>query len=315
MGNRATGQRRWRVCQCRSFQCALPLFLIAVGLGAQEMQPRAYLPAPVGLSFFGVTYSNNSGDLLFDPSLLVEDGRVNANIATLAFGQTLGVVGRSAQALVILPYVNANLNGRLEGDQTHLYRSGLADVTMRYAMNIYGAPAMHRKEFASYRQKTIVGASITVFAPTGQYDPVRLINISSNRWAFKPEIGFSRAVGKWDFEGAGGVWLFMANDRFSGSNVRKQDPLGSFQAHLVRTLPHRIWLAADGTFFTGGRTQINGKDLSDYQGNTRVGATFGIALTPRQALKLAYFRGAITRIGGDFSSLGIAYNFIWPTRR
>jgi hypothetical protein len=291
----------------------LVLFVCFAGtLPAQEMQPRAYIPTPVGVNFFGVSYANNAGGLLFDPSLPVEDGHVNANITTFSFGQTLGVLGRTAQVLAILPYAVANLSGRLGGGDTqYLYRSGLGDVVFRYAMNIHGAPAMHLKQFASYQQKTIVGASITVSIPTGQYDPYKLINIGANRWAFKPEVGVSRAVGKWTLEGALGVWLYTANNQFYPNALRTQTPLGSAQAHLVRFLPHRTWLALDATLFTGARSQINGVDKSDYQGNTRFGATFGYAVTRRQAIRVSFFDGAVTRIGADIRSIGIAYNFIW----
>lgn len=48
-------------------------------------------------------------------------------------------------------------------------------------MNLYGAPAMHLKQFTEYHPKTIVGASITVNAPTGQYDPNKFINVGTNR--------------------------------------------------------------------------------------------------------------------------------------
>ncbi len=277
------------------------------------MQPRAYIPAPVGLNFFSFGYANNVGGLLFDPGLPVEDARVNANIVTMAFGQTLGVLGRTTQALAIMPYVEANLDGKFVGAQTHLYRSGLGDMVVRYAMNIHGAPAMSRKEYGAFKQKTIVGASITVSVPTGQYDPARLINIGANRWAFKPEIGVSRAIGKWTVEGAAGVWFYTANNefQFNGNSVRTQVPLGSMQLHVVRFLPHRIWLALDGTFFTGARSQVNGQDRSDYQGNQRWGGTFGYALNRRQAIKVTYFDGVITRIGGDIRSIGISYNLIW----
>jgi hypothetical protein len=289
----------------------LLLSFFAVGLTGQELQPRAYLPAPVGVNYFGISYANNTGGLLFDPSLPVEDAQVNADIVTFAFGQTIGVLGRTAQVLAILPYVRANLEGRVAGSQQSIYRSGLGDATFRYAMNIYGAPAMHVKEFMHYRQRIIVGASVTVTAPTGQYDPVRLINVGSNRWAVKPEIGVSRALGKWTLEGAGGAWLFAPNDQFNGASVRTQVPLGSLQAHVVRVLPHRTWLALDWTLYTGGRTTVNGKENFDYLGNQRFGASFGIALNRRQSIKISYFKGAVTRIGGDINSIGLSYNVIW----
>ena len=38
--------------------------------------------------------------------------------------------------------------------------------------------------------------SLTVNAPTGQYDGTKLINVGTNRWAFKPEVGLSHPVGR-----------------------------------------------------------------------------------------------------------------------
>ena len=291
--------------------CGLLLSCFAAGVAAQELQPRAYIPAPVGLNFFGVGYSNNAGGLLFDPSLPVEDSRVNANTVTLAFGQTFSVQGRTAQALAILPYVEANLDGLALGAPQHRYLSGLGDVSFRYAMNLYGAPAMHLKEYASYRQKTIVGVSVTVTAPSGQYDPNRLINIGTNRWGFKPELGISRAVGKWTVEGAAGVWLYTSNQQFTGSSTRTQVPLGSLQGHVVRFLPHRAWLAGDWTFFTGGRTRVDERDNANYLGGIRLGATLGISLSRRHAIKLSYFDGVLSRAGADTRSIGISYNIVW----
>jgi len=283
---------------------------LATALNAQEMQPRAYLPAPIGVNFFSTGYSHNSGGLLFDPSLPVEDAHVVANIGTFAVGQSIGVMGRSAQVLAIVPYLQADLTGLLAGDPQYRYRSGLGDMVFRYAMNIRGAPAMHLPEFVKYRQKTIVGASITVSAPTGQYDPNLLINIGTNRWGFKPEVGVSHAFGKWVVEGAAGVWLYTANKNFYGGKIRTQIPLGSLQGHFLRILPHRIWVAFDGTFFTGGRSYINDAEKADYQGNSRLGATFGMVITRRQSLKISYFEGVTSRIGTDIRTLGIAYTYI-----
>jgi len=291
--------------------CALLLSCFAAHLSAQELQPRAYIPAPEGLNYFGISYSHNAGGLLFDPSLPVTGSTFSANIVTLAFGQTLGVLGRTTQILTILPYVEGNGNGFLSDAQQHIYRSGLGDATFRYAMNIYGAPAMHREEFAAYRQKIIVGASITMSIPSGQYDANRLLNIGANRWGFKPELGVSRAFGKSTLEGAAGVWMYTSNSQFNGHNLRTQGPMGSLQAHFVRILPHRCWLASDWTYYTGGRTQVDGSDKSDYLGNARWGATLGISLTARQAIKVTYFDGFISRVGADSQSIGISYNLIW----
>jgi hypothetical protein len=42
---------------------------------------------------------------------------------------------------------------------------------------------MQPQQFAKWRQKKILGASLKIVAPTGQYDPTKLINWSINRWA------------------------------------------------------------------------------------------------------------------------------------
>jgi hypothetical protein len=217
--------------------------------------------------------------------------------------------------LVVLPYVVANLDGLFQGGQRHEYRSGLADVTLRFAINLHGAPALNRAEFARRRPKTIVGASVTVTPPTGQYDPAKVVNIGTSRWAVKPEVGISRSLGAWSLEGALGVWLYSQNGRFAGRSLRSQVPLGSMQAHIVRSLPHRMWVSGDFTFFTGGRTQINGADSADYMGNSRYGVTFGISPAPRHAIKFTFFDGLHTRIGNDVRSIGVAYNIVWQQGR
>lgn len=299
------------MCSGRRANPGLLLLCLLASAAGQELQPRAYAPAPVGFNFFGIGYANNAGGLLFDPSLPVENARVRANAMTLAFGQTLHVAGRTAQTLVILPYVEANLDGRVLGAQQHLYRSGLGDTAFRYAMNLYGAPAMGLKKIAGYRPRTLVGASVTVTAPTGQYDSSRIINIGANRFGFKPELGISHTVGKWSLEGAFGAWLYTPNPQFNGGQRRTQDPLGSTQVHVVRFLPHRSWIAAHGTFFTGGRSRVNGRDNADYMGNSRVGVTFCLTLNPRHAIKVTYFDGTVSRVGADIRSIGISYNIVW----
>jgi hypothetical protein len=291
---------------------ALILLFATIVLRAQELQPRAYFPAPVGFGFLSISYSTNSGGLLFDPSLPVTDARVNANIGALGAGVTLNGFGRTGQALVVLPYAIADLTGTVSDVQVARHRSGITDSTFRFAINLYGAPAMHVEEFAKYRPKTVIGASFTVSAPTGQYDPKVLINIGTNRWGLKPELGISRFVGKWDFEAAFGAWLYTKNSDFLSNMVRTQDPLGSVQIHVVRLLPRRMWAAADGTFYIGGRTHIGDEVNADFESSVRLGATLGIALGRHQAIKIAYFGGAVDRAGADISSLSISYQVLGP---
>jgi len=293
----------------------LILLLATIALRAQELQPRAYFPAPVGLGFLSISYSFNSGGLLFDPSLPVTDASVKANIGALAAGLTLNAFGRTGQVLAVLPYAIADLKGTVSDVQMARHRSGITDSTFRFAMNIHGAPAMHIEEFAKYRPRTLIGASITVSAPSGQYDPNVLINIGANRWGFKPELGISHFVGKWEFETAFGAWLYTKNADFLSNMARTQDALGSVQLHVVRLLPRRMWAAGDGTFYIGGRTHVGDNVNADFQSSARLGGTLAIAVGRHQAIKIAYFKGAISRIGADISSLSISYQVLGPLWR
>jgi hypothetical protein len=170
---------------------------------------------------------------------------------------------------------------------------------------------MAPKAFASYRQQTIVGVSVTVAPPLGQYDSNKLINLGTNRWSFRPEIGVSRAYGRWIVEAMAGVWLFTDNTDFIGGRTREQDPIVATQFHVTFKFKRTMWLAGDANYFTGGRTTIGGKQNLDLQRNSRIGATFSSALDRHQAVRVSVSRGAYTTIGADFTSIGASYNYAW----
>jgi hypothetical protein len=148
-------------------------------------------------------------------------------------------------------------------------------------------------------------------APVGEYNPQKLINIGTNRWAFKPELGIAHPIGRWFLEGYAGVWLFTDNDNFFGGQHREQDPLASFQAHVSYTFRPRLWVAFDATHYSGGRTTLNGVPSDNRQANLRVGLTLSVPAGARQSVKLSWSEGAATRIGGDFTSIGIAWQYAW----
>ena len=94
------------------------------------------------------------------------------------------------------------------GDAVEREVDGFADPLFRLSVNFYGAPALTLPEFKSYEQDLIVGASLQVSVPAGQYDSTKLVNIGTNRWSFKPEIGASKALGPWTLELKAGATLF-----------------------------------------------------------------------------------------------------------
>ena len=278
---------------------------------AQEMEPRAYSRAPVGTQFVVLSYAYQSGAVLADSSLPLRDVSVKLNVASLAYGRTFGLAGRQANASILVPYVRGRASGTVFEQQREVTRSGLGDARLRFSMNLRGSPALDRKEFAASKPRTLLGVSLTVIAPTGQYDPRRLVNLGAHRWSFKPEAGVSKPLGRWTLELAGGVWLFTPNKNFFGGSRREQKPLASFQAHAIYTLRPRMWVSAGATYYAGGRTVVDKVAKADAQRNSRFGVTFSYPLSQRHSLKAAYAKGLTTRFGGDLSTVAAGWQYTW----
>jgi Putative MetA-pathway of phenol degradation len=290
---------------------ALALVLVPGPATAQELEPGAYWPIPRGLNIFTVVNSFNSGDLAFDPAAPIDEANATINTTAISFTRAFSLAGRSANAGVVVPIVGGHVEGLYLGEPAEVDRFGQGDPRLRLAMNLYGAPSMTPQAFASYRQETIAGISLSVVPPLGQYDSSKLINLGTNRWSFKPEVGVSRTYGQWVVEGMAGIWLFTDNTDFVGGRTREQDPVAAVQAHLTFKFTRTMWLAGDANYYTGGQTTIGGRQNLDLQRNSRIGATFSTALKRQHAIRMSVSQGAYTTIGANFTSIAFGYNYAW----
>jgi hypothetical protein len=287
------------------------MVLVGVTAEAQELVPDAYTPAPVGLNVIVFAGAFGEGDLAFDPSLPIEQASAKIGGPGLAFARALGLAGRSATITVTQPYIVGHLQGFVLKQFQQTSRSGLGDPMVRVGVNLFGAPAMTPRQFAAYRPKVNVGASITVVMPLGQYYSDKLVNLGSNRWGFKPEVGITRTWGKWRAEWYMGAWLYTDNTDFYGGSTRHQAPIASGQAHLTYTIRPRTWVALDGNFWNGGGVSVNGGTPTEQQRNSRIGTTVALPINQKQTIKVAYSFGAYTTVGGDFNSVGVSYTYGW----
>ncbi len=288
---------------------------------AQDLAPRAYLITPLGSNAITLSYLHNSGELLLEGAVPITDATGNFSIPVFAYYRSFGLFGRSANALVAVPYGVGTFEGTVLGEQRSIYRSGLGDSQLRFSMNLLGGPAMSLAEMrrGKWRQKSLLGVSLKVMAPTGQYDPAKLVNLGSNRWSFKPELGCSQAFGKWIVDGYASVWFFTRNPEFFSNNpyvpytqVQTQSPIAAAELHLSYDFRPRLWLSLDANFWHGGKTSLNGvENPATLQKNSRVGATGSFPLTRHQSVKLSYARGAYIRFGGDYQILSAAWQYSW----
>ncbi len=289
------------------------LMIMAASQGsAQELEPRAYRTMPTGLNAAAFVYVFSSGNVVTEPSTPIEDLEAEAHTIVLGYVRSFGLFGRSANLMLSMSYVYMSGSATIGSSFVEADRAGWATPRVRLAVNLLGGPALKPKEFAEYKQGRNLGVSLTVAPPGGQYTSDHLINFGTNRWAVKPEIGYSSIKGKWIFEGAIGVWVFSTNDDAPPNGaIRKQDPIGSFQGHISYNFTPRLWMALNANYFTGGETTIDGVHKDDLQKNSRVGLTLSFAVGRGKSIKLAAHTGAITSVGADFDIATVGYQVIW----
>lgn len=283
---------------------------LASNSGAQSIEPRAYSNAPIGVNFLIGGYAYTRGGLEFE-SLPLTNASFHTSNAILAYARSIDVVGMSGKFDVIVPYTWLSGSADYLGQPVQRVVSGPGDPLFRISVNFSGAPALSLKDFAAYRQDLIVGASLQISAPLGQYDGSRLVNIGTHRWSFKPEVGVSKALGLWTFEAQGAATLYTDNHDFFGGNTRAQKPLYSIQGHAIYAFESGVWASLDGTYFAGGRSTLNGQLANDLQSNWRLGGTLAIPVDRRDSVKLYASRGVSARTGNDFDLFGVAWQYRW----
>ena len=291
-------------------------------LRAQDLAPRAYVITPLHFNAVTLTWSFYDGSINFNGALPVSDAKGKYSVPIFNYYHSFGLFGRSANIVAALPYGVGNFQGTALGAEQHLYRSGLLDSVYRFSINLKGGPAMPPQEFSKWRQKVLLGVGLKVIAPTGQYDPTKLINWGTNRWSFKPEFGYSQRWGKWIVDGYAGVWFFTTNQDywsrnafFPGTRSQSQKPIGALEGHLSYDFKQRLWVSLDGNFWFGGITSLDGvENPLTKQTNSRLGGTGAVRITKRQSLKFGYSNGTYIRFGGNYQNVSVAWQYSWLGR-
>jgi hypothetical protein len=278
---------------------------------AQEIEPRTYANVPAGMNALALAYSWSRGNILTDATLPIEDFRVTAHSPAAVYLRSLNVFGKLGRIQVTVPFTYLAGDAKFAGKDTSGTRSGLADARLRLGLNLFGSPALAPKDFRSFKQETIVGASLVVTVPIGQYNASKLINLGANRWGFKPEAGISQRLNRWYLEAYAGVWLFTDNNEFLETFTLEQKPLYTFQWHVSYVFPSGIWAALDGVQVNGGETSVEGELQNNFQQNWRLGATLSLPLGRHHSVKAAFQSGVATRVGGDFDIVTIGYQYVW----
>jgi len=282
---------------------------------AQELEPRNLTNIPVKTNFIAVRYGFTSGNVLLDPAIPIENLQAKLHTFLGAYVRAIDFFGLSGKVDLILPYSMGDWEGMFEGNDTATARNGFGDPSARLSVNFYGAPATKPKDYTNYKQKLIVGASVRVKAPLGQYDPSKLINLGSNRWIFILKAGLSYKARKWIFEAYLSSWLFTINREFYNGHTLKQKPFYTATLHAIRSLPRNLWITADVGYGIGGRTEVDDVVRNYRMSAVRIGLTFAAPINKHHTLKFTAVSGIRIENGPDYDVLAISYQYRWHKSR
>lgn len=278
---------------------------------AQELEPRSQAGAPVGVNILIFSYAYSDGNILLDPALPVEGAEAKINSLVMGYATTLNLFGRLAKFDVIVPFSHGTWRGLLDGEPASATRTGFGDPRVRLGINFTGVPALFGRDFIKFQEKFVAGASLQVRIPLGQYNGEKLVNLGTNRWVFKPNLGAAINLGRWVIEGAVSAWIFTTNRDFYINNVLTQKPIYTAQMHLAYRFKRGLWAALSLGRSWGGKTAVNDLSRNDNQKNSILGVTLALPLNRGHAVVLAFKSGITTRYGADFKTVALAYQYRW----
>ncbi|WP_100844900.1 transporter [Flavobacterium sp. 5] len=289
----------------------MSLFFISNLLNAQDLEPRAYANMPKDGNVIVASYGYMKGDVVSEATLPIDDFIITSNNFGVGYLHTFGLANKLARVQVALPFVLMDGHATVNGDKITGNRNGFGDMRIRLGINLLGSPALGRKEFSQYQQKTIFGVSLVTSVPIGLYYPDKRINIGTNRWGFKPEAGVSKRFEHIYTEFYSGVWFYTQNKEYLGDNVLKQDPVLNFQGHVCYYFKNQMWLGVNGTWFSGGKTAVDELPAGSVINSSRIGATWSMPLSRSQSIKLQFNTGVFKDLGLNYDSVTFSYQYVF----
>jgi hypothetical protein len=258
---------------------------------AQELEPRRWTHLPTDRNYVAGAYAYTDADIAFDPVLRIENAVMEMNTWSFGYIRTFELLDKSARFQIRQDWQDGHWTGLVDGVPTSIERQGWADTVARFAVNLIGAPPLAGRDFADYRAKTdvetIVGAALEVQLPTGEYMKDKLINLGSNRFTFRPQLGVLHNHHNWSFELTGSAAVYTKNSSFFNGSELEQDPLYALQTHITYTFAHGFWIAASGGISAGGQSTLNGIEKDDRKEDIAWALSAGFPVASWLAFKAA----------------------------
>ena len=288
------------------------VWIIVCTAYSQNLEPRALSMIPTGGNFAVASYMFSHGNYLADENIPIEDLKANVHSFVGGYARSFRLFNRLTKFDAIVPYTLGTWSALVSSVDTSVTKFGFADPMVRLSMILIGGPALSMAEYAVHTPSRFrLGVNFRVRVPLGKYDNTKLVNLGANRWAFKPGVAASYRVNKLVFEAFVYAWFFTENDEFNNGNVLKQGVVLTFQGHMTYLMKGGKWFAVSLGQNGFGETTHNDIPQENRQNTWKFGLAFALPLKDNQALKFTVTNGITTRFGANFTTLVIAYQFMW----
>lgn len=180
--------------------------------------------------------------------------------------------------------------------------SGLGDLILACTTWLISDPA----------SQTYLGFCPWLFIPTGDYDSGRALNLGTNRWALRGELGLTKGFGPWWLDLGGSVEGYTNNNRYGSDNqTLKQDPVFRLEAHVTYDINKSLYMGLEYFFVTGGEKQVNDGEKFDQIQSHSLQVCTGFWFSPQYQLLATYKLGLDEKNGPKANELGFRFMYLW----
>jgi hypothetical protein len=296
----------------RPFIICLALAVLHGHACAQFTDPRTYQNTPVGINQLEVAYAYVHSNTSIDTSFIVSGAKFNLNQGLVDYTRYFAFLHRMAWVEASLPI--ANLSGFITGTDITGSTTGTGDSGYTAAMLLKGGPALSPDQFANAKTTTSIGVSLSITAPTGQYDPNKLLNLGSDRWSFKPELAISRPFGpgqRFVFDAYANSYFYTNNTSYRGAQVLRQRALLGLEGHLSYNFNNSLWASLDTRYSFLGDTIVSGVNQDNSQRNFVLGSEFVVSPNSRNSFTFEFAKAAIHKNGPSLTGFTVRYDYTW----
>lgn len=268
---------------------AIVASLAAAASPAEAGKARDYLNAPVNtwVTFYNFGHTESVSPVVGGAEFGITGVETDITSQSIILSRIIDVAGRTGGLSVILPWADINTSA----DRFRTDASGFGDLGLVAEVNLFGAPALSKEEFAAWTPETFASLHVVLSLPTGSYDPDDRINVGSNRLSLTPTVNYSYTpdAGRTWLETYPSVTLFGDNEDAPGGTLDR-DPLFQIEGHASHNLTDKFWASADLYYALGGETQLGRMPQDDDANTLRLGVGMGVRVPYVGTLMLNYER-------------------------